>query len=563
MRLPFSVTDASLRDGLEDFVLKRMHGEEVSRLGTLLDRVGFYSIDCWGGATFYHALTTGAEDPWERLKRLRRAIRHTPLQMVVRGQMLVGFKPYQKEVVRKFLAKAANLGMDIFRIYDQLNDLANMRPAIVMAKELRKEVEATVLYSPTPGITQEDYLRLAEDLINVGADSICINDSLGTMTPAQVASLATTFKWNYQRPLRLHLHDSQRTAVEAYLVGVQAGAERVDTVMAPLVWSDCPPAVENLLQAAERGPFEPRIDPAALAAVGEYLQELKAAHRYQETARRKIEETGVEGQLPGLLRDYLREELRSRQARDRQQAAFKEAHRVWKDLGFPPLKGRVLEIVGDQALTNLFTGQRYAQLTDDMQDLIRGRYGSLYSITDETLRHLALSLREKERNHPWEGRLQQPPGITQEEDILTYSLFPDEAVYYFQQRERRQTAPPAAKPPQPKVPTVPAVQPAAAMPRGLSLTLKGEEVAARLEAIGPLRGNKQTLFITIGDMTEEIEVTFVAGGEAKPEYLVTIHGETHRLRIKKVFPKEEEYTPIFLEVDDKLEEFLIKHLHID
>ncbi len=562
MKLPFHITDASLRDGLEDFVLKRMHPEEVTRLGTLLDRVGFYSIDCWGGSTFYNALTGLLEDPWERLKRLRRAIRHTPLQMVVRGQMLVGFKPYQKEVVRKFLAKAANLGMDIFRIYDQLNDLANMRPAIVIAKELRKEVEATVLYSHSPTVTQTDYLRLAEDLINVGADSICINDSLGTMTPEEVASLATTYRWHFHQPLRLHLHDSHRKAVEAYLVGVQAGAERVDTVMAPLMGSDCPPAAEQLLAALRQTSFDPQIDLSALEAVTEYLQELKAAHRYQEVPARRSDDTGTEGYLPALLKDYLREELRSRQARDRLQAAIKEAHRVWQDLGFPPLKGRILEIVGDQALTNLFAGQRYETLTDDMQDLIRGRYGSLYSITDETLRHLALMLREQERNHPWEGRLRQPPGITQEEDILTYSLFPDEAVYFFQQRDKKQAAA-AAKAAAPKAPTAPATRLAQGIPRGLSLTLKGEEVGARLAAIGPLRGNKQTLFVNIGDMTEEIEVTFVSSGTARPEYLVTLHGETHRLKIKKVFPKEEEYTPIFLEVDDKMEEFLIKHLYID
>lgn len=563
MRLPFHITDTTLRDGLEDFVLKRMHPEEISRLGTLLDRVGFYSIDCWGGSTFYQAVAGLLEDPWERLKRLRRAIRHTPLQMVVRGQMLVGFKPYQKELVRKFLAKAANLGMDIFRIYDQLNDLANMRPAIVMARELRKEVEATVLYSHNPAVTQDDYLRLAEDLINVGADAICINDSLGTMTPEQVASLVTTYKWQFHQPLRLHLHDSQRKAVAAYLVGVQGGAERVDTVMGPLVWSDCPPAAEQLIAALRQTSFDPQIDEAALEAVTKYLQDLKAAHRYQEPPRRKSEETGAEGYLPGLLKEYLREELRSRQARDRLQAALKEAHRVWQDLGFPPLKGRILEIVGDQTLANLFAAKRYENLTEDMQDLIRGRYGSLYSIANETLRHLALMLREQERKHPWEGRLRQPPGITQEEDILTYSLFPDEAVHFFQQRDQKQAAAAAAKPAAPKTQALPATRLAQTMPRGLSLTLKGEEVAARLEAIGPLRGDKQTLFITIGDMTEEIEITFLSGGDAKPEYLVTLHGESHRLKIKKVFPKEEEYTPIFLEVNDKLEEFLIKHLHID
>lgn len=563
MSLPVSVTDTTLRDGAESFVLKLLNQEELSRLGKLLDRAGFYSIDCWGGSTFYAALTELQEDPWERLKRLRRAIRHTPLQMVVRGQMLVGFKPYHKEVVRKFLAKAANLGIDIFRIYDQLNDLENMRLAIAMAKELRKQVEATVLFTLNPAITQMDYLRLAEDMINLGADAICINDSLGVMTPEQVVSLVTTFRWNFHQPLRLHLHDNQHRAVAAYLVGFRAGVERVDTLLAPLAWPEGPPAVEQLLEALAGSLYDPRIDRQVLADLAEYLETLKKAHRYQEPVRRPVEDSGGVGFLPETLKEYLKEELRSRNARDRQQVAFKEAHRVWSDLGFLPLKGRILEIIGGQALANVFSQERYEKLTDDMIDLIKGSYGPLYSIANEELRRLAIQAREEERGHSWEGRLRQPAGITQEEDILTYSLFPDEAARLFRVRAEKQAAPPVAKPASRLEPPRPATRLAPAIPRGLSLAFKGEEMAARLEAIGPLRGNKQTLFVNIGDITEEIEVTLLSTGGTMPEYQITLHGETYHLKFKKVFPKEEEYTPIFLDINDQLEEFLIKHLQID
>jgi pyruvate carboxylase subunit B len=563
MSLPVYVTDTTLRDGAENFVLKELHQDELSRLGKLLDRAGFYSIDCWGGSTFYAALTELKEDPWERLKRLRRAIQNTPLQMVVRGQMLVGFKPYHKEVVRKFLAKAAGLGIDIFRIYDQLNDLENMRLAIAMAKELRKQVEATVLFSANPAITQTDYLRLAEDMINLGADAICINDSLGIMTPEQVASLVTSYRWNFHHPLRLHLHDNQKKAVAAYLLGLRAGVERVDTLLAPLAWAEGPPAVENLIEALAGTLYDPQIDREVLKALAEYLQALKTTHQYQEPPRQPAEDSSVAGYLPQTLKEYLKEELRSRNARDRQQAAFKEAHRVWSDLGFLPLKGRILEIIGGQALINVLAHQRYEKLTEDMIDLIKGRYGPLYSIANEELRKLALEAREAERGQSWEGRLRQPAGITLEEDILTYSLFPDEAAHFFQVRSEKQAAPAAAKPAAPVEPPRPATRLAPTIPRGLSLTLKGEEMGARLEAIGPLRGNKQTLFVNIGDMTEEIEVTLLSTSGTMPEYLITLHGETYRLKFKKVFPKEEEYTPIFLDINDQLEEFLIKHLHVD
>ncbi len=563
MSLPVHVTDTTLRDGAENFVLKELHQEELGRLGKLLDRAGFYSIDCWGGSTFYSALTELHEDPWERLKRLRRSIQNTPLQMVVRGQMLVGFKPYHKEVVRKFLAKAAGLGIDIFRIYDQLNDLENMRLAIAMAKELRKQVEATVLYSLNPAVTQVDYLRLAEDMINLGADAICINDSLGIMSPEQVASLVTTYRWNYHLPLRLHLHDNQKKAIESYLLGIRAGVERVDTLLGPLAWTEGPPAVENLLKSLRNTSYDSQLDMTALEAIAEYLQSLKESHHYQEPLVRKTEENPAEGYLPELLKDYLREELRSRNARDRQHVAFKEAHQVWKDLGLLPLKGRILEIIGGQALANVFSEKRYKNLTEDMIDLIKGRYGPLYSIANEKLRKLALEAREAERGKSWEGRLRQPPGITQEEDILTFSLFPDEAARFFHARAEKQTAPPTPKPVKPAAPPPVAARLAPAMPRGLSLTLKGEELGARLEGIGPLRGNKQTLFVNIADMTEEIEVTLLSSSDTMPEYLITLHGETYHLKFKKVFAKEEEYTPIFLDINDKVEEFLIKHLQID
>ena len=264
-----------------------------------------------------------------------------------------------------------------------------------------------------------------------------------------------------------------------------------------------------------------------------------------------------------MMKDYLREELRRQNARDRQQAAFKEAHRVWSDLGFLSLKGRILEIIGDQAMANVFAGRRYENLTADMVDLIKGRYGPLYSLANEELRQRALGAREAERGQSWEGRLRQPPGLTQEEDVLTYSLFPEEASHFFQVRAQKQAAPPTFKPLAPAAPPPTSSRLTPAIPRGLSLMLKGEEVGARLEAIGPLRGSKQTLFVNIADMTEEIEVTLLSSSDAMPEYLITLHGESYRLKFRKVFPKEEEYTPIFLDINDKLEEFLIKHLHID
>jgi len=565
MSLPVQITDTSLRDGEEGFVLKQIRLEELNRLGKLLDRVGFYALDCWGGSTFQAALVQLKEDPWERLKKLRRAVKNTPLQMIVRGQMLVGARPFHKEVVRKFMARAANLGIDIFRIYDQLNDLENMQMAIALGKELRKQVEATILFSINPAVQIDDYVQRAGDLVNLGADAICINDSLGVMTVQQVATLVRHYRHQYHQPLRLHLHDNHGNALAAYLVGIRAGVERVDTTLNALTWPYGPPAVESLLFSLGGTLYDPQLDVEALGEVSEHLKLLKGAYKYHPPAFPRVEEYISANYIPPLLKEFIREELIRRDARDRQQAVYKEAHKVWGDLGFLPLKGRILEIVGEQSVENVLSGERYTKITEGMANLLKGRYGPIDSLASNELVQLALEARGAEREKTWEGRLRQAPGLTQEEDILTYTLFPEEADHFFQHRSQ---AAAAARGPKPlpvdlKAPAQAPIHMAPGMPRGLTLTHRGEEVSARLEGLGPFRGSKQTLFINVGDNTEEMEVTLVAGSSSLPEYRITFHGETYAVKFRKAFPKEEEYTPIFLEINQQIEEFLIKHIPMD
>jgi len=552
---PVKVTDVTLRDGLEDFVLKHFRLEDLARFGELLDRAGFYSIDCWGGATFYAALADLREDPWERLKKLRRALRHTPIQMILRGHMLVGFKPYQDEVVRKFMARAANLGVDIFRVYDNLNDLDNMAAVIATGKELRKQVEATVLFSLNPHITNEDYLNLAGGLINLGADVICINDSYGVINPHQVATLVNSYRRYYLQPFRLHLHNNHQTAITSYQEGIRQGVEMVDTTLAALAWPYGPPPVESLMSTLGGSPHDPHIEPDILAEASDYLDFLKEKYRYQEPPPRKLDDSLGPGYLPGPLKEFIREEMIRREARDRQQAAYKEAQQVWGDLGYPVLKGRILEFVGVQAVENLFTPRRYDKLTQGMRDLIRGKYGRLHSPVTEELQFLALAGGETPGAEAPEmaGPLLSLPELTAEEDILTYSLFPEEAEALFYQRS--QPAPPSG----PQAPIQAAAIAAQPAIRRLTLAHKGEEVQTRLEGVGPMRKGRQVIFIHIGDQTEEVEVQLAPDAEGKPEYLISFHSETYRIKVGKTFPKEQEYTPMFLEVNGNRKEFLIKH----
>ncbi|MBI4795637.1 MAG: hypothetical protein HY790_07340 [Deltaproteobacteria bacterium] len=558
---PVKVTDVTLRDGLEDFVLRHLRLDDLGRLVGLLDRAGFYSLDCWGGSTFYAALMDLKEDPWERLKKMRRALTRTPIQMILRGRMLVGFKPYQIEVVQKFITRAAHLGVDIFRIYDNLNDLENMETAIATAKELRKQVEATVLFSLNPHVTNDDYLQLAGGLVNAGADVVCLNDSFGVMNPHQVETLITAYRRYFSQPLRLHLHNNHQAAITSYQEGVRQGAELVDTTLAALSWSYGPPPVESLMFALGGSSHDPHIDLDALGEVTEFLDHLKEKYNYREPPPRKMDDRLGPDYLPGPLKEFIREELKRRDARDRQRVACKEAQQVWSDLGYPALKGRILEIVGLQAVENISSLQRYKTIIPIMADLIR-EYGRLHSPILLELQSRALAPEEvAAATLEKEGKLRTLPGLEREEDVLTYSLFPEEAEAFFHFRAEGGRAPapaPAAAPAPGPYPLIGALT----TPE-LTLTHKGEEVWARLDGVGSVRKGKQVLFINIQDHIEEIEVQLVPGEGGHHDYLVTFHGDTYRIRVSKTFPKEQEYTPVFLEINGQMEEFLIKNPAIE
>lgn len=554
---PVKVTDVSLRDGLEDFVLKYLRLEELVRLASLLDRAGFYSLDAWGGRTFFAALTEAKEDPWERLRRTRRALSHTPLQMILRGRMLVGFKPYHHEVVRKFILRAAHLGVDIFRIYDNLNDAENMAVAIATAKELRKQVEATVLISLNPRVTTDDYLSMAGELINLGADVICVNDSFGVITPHQVANLVAAYRRYYHQPLRLHLHDNHQAAISCYQEGVRRGAEMVDTTLAALSWPYGPPPLQSLMFSLGGTVHDPHIDMDILGEISEYVEYLKDLYQYREPPVRKAEDRLGPAYLPGPLRDFVREELIRRDARHRQQAAFKEAQAVWGDLGYPALKGRILEIVGLQAVENIFLGERYDKLIPSLVDLLRGKFGRLHSPMRLDLQERALAGTEASGEAPedQEGQLLSRPGLEGEEDLLTYTLFPDEAEALFHRRGDGVGA--GTRTPQRPAPGTAPFLPPLSLPQ-ITMAYKGEEVQARLEGVGRVRKGRQVMFINIHDNLQEIEVEPIPGGGDFPEFLVTFHGETHRIRISKTIPRDQEYTPVFLEINGQVEEFLVK-----
>jgi pyruvate carboxylase subunit B len=378
------------------------------------------------------------------------------------------------------------------------------------------------------------------------------------MTPHQVANLVTAYRRYFHQPLRLHLHDNHQAAIACYQEGVRHGAELVDTTLSALSWPYGPPPLQSLMFSLGGTVHDLHLDLDVLGEVSEYIDFLKEKYQYREPPPRKVDDHLGLTYLPGPLKDFIREELGRRDARDRQQVAYKEAHQVWDDLGYPALKGRILEIVGLQAVENILSGRRYEKLIPSLQDLLRGKFGRLHTPVQVDLQRQALYGEEAsgEKSRESEGQLLTRPDLQKEEDILTYTLFPEEAQAFFVRRTAGLPGPARVHPktaPQPYPFLAPLSTP------GLTMTHKGEEVQVGFKGVGPVRKGKQVLFINVGDQVEEIEVQLISGAGGKPEYLITFHGDTYRIRIGKTFPKEQEYTPIFLEINGQMEEFLIKN----
>jgi conserved carboxylase region containing protein len=413
-----------------------------------LDKIGYWSLECWGGATFDSCMRFLNEDPWERLRALRKAMPNTKLQMLFRGQNILGYKHYADDVVDAFVKKSIENGIDVIRIFDALNDTRNLKAAITATKKYGGICEAAISYTTSPVHNEEYFVKLAKELEEMGADTICIKDMANLLLPYDAASLVKKLKENVKIPIHLHTHNTTGTGDMVNLMAAQAGVDIVDTALSPLANGTSQPATESLVATLAGTERDTGLDLAALADVAAHFRDVANRLKAEGILDPKVLNVDTKTlmyQVPGGMLSNLLSQLKQANAEDKFYDVLAEVPRVRKDFGYPPLVTPTSQIVGSQAVLNVLSGERYKTFTKESKGLLRGEYGRLPGEVNEEVRKKALGNAELITCRPadmlapeldkYREEVKSIPGFNgSEEDVLSYALFPQVATKFFASR---------------------------------------------------------------------------------------------------------------------------------
>jgi len=428
----------------------RMRTETMLGIAEKIDNVGFWSLETWGGATFDVCIRFLAEDPWERLKALRKTIKKTRLQMLLRGQNIVGYRNYADDVVIKFVEKATQNGIDVFRVFDAVNDIRNVETAIKAVKKAGAHAQGTICYTISPVHTTEHYLKVANQLAELECDSICIKDMAGMLAPQAAYELISTLKKKIGLPIHLHCHSTSGMALMTYQKACEADVDILDTSFSPFAWGTSQPPVETLVAALQNTPRDPHFDMTLLVEITEYFRNLREKYydpmRLIDPMAERVDTSILVHQIPGGMFSNLISQLKEQNALDRLKEVLAEVPKVRKDLGYPPLVTPTSQIVGTQAVLNVISGERYKIVPKEVKDYVKGLYGKPPAPISGKIRMKIIGtekliterpadlLKPELGNIPEEAK----PYIKSEEDQLTYILFPKAAMEFFKKRETKQ-----------------------------------------------------------------------------------------------------------------------------
>jgi pyruvate carboxylase subunit B len=372
-----AITETVLRDGHQSLIATRMRTRHMLPAAERLDAVGYRSLEVWGGATFDVCLRFLNEDPWERLRAIKRVVRRTPLQMLLRGQNLVGYRHYSDDLVRAFVEEAAAGGIDVFRVFDALNDPANMATALAAVKRAGARAQATICYTSSPVHTLESFVAVGRKLAELGADELCIKDMAGFMPPGPAASLVRALVKEVGLPVVVHTHSAAGLSTLTCLAAADAGATAVDAALSPFAGGASQPPTESIVGALKGGPGDPRLDLGALADLAEYFRGVLDHYRPLLDIRSlQTDPLILTHQVPGGMLSNLLSQLKEQEALGRLGEVLAEVPRVRADLGYPPLVTPTSQIVGIQAVLNVLAGERYRTITEEVRDYVRGLYGT-------------------------------------------------------------------------------------------------------------------------------------------------------------------------------------------
>jgi len=414
-----------------------------------IDQVGFFSLEVWGGATFDVSIRYLTEDPWDRVRALKKHVRKTPLQMLLRGQNIVGYKNYPDDVLIKFIENAAEVGIDIFRIFDAVNDTRNLETSIRTVKKVGAHAQGSVCYTISPVHTTEHYVKIANRLAELGCDSICIKDMAGMLAPNDASEIISALKKEIGLPVHLHCHSTSGMALMTYLRACDAGVDIIDTAFSPLAWGTSQPPVETVVAAFKNTSRDPGFDMELLMEISEYFRGLRQKYydpiHLIDPMSERVDTSILIHQIPGGMFSNLISQLKEQKAMDRLEEVLEEVPRVRKDLGYPPLVTPTSQLVGTQAVFNVLSGERYKIVPNEVKDYVKGFYGRSPAPIDEDIKKKIIGDEKIITCRPadlLEPQLKSVPAearqlFQKEEDVITYALFPKTAMEFFRKRAQK------------------------------------------------------------------------------------------------------------------------------
>lgn len=448
---PVKITDTTLRDAHQSLIATRMTTEEMLPIVSKMDQVGFHAMEVWGGATFDSCLRFLKEDPWERLRKIRNEAKNTKLQMLFRGQNILGYRHYADDVVEYFVQKSIANGIDIIRIFDALNDMRNLQTAVKAANKEKGHAQVAIAYTISEVHTLEYYVNLAKEIQQMGADSICIKDMSGLLLPYLAEELVGAIKKAVpELPLEVHTHYTSGLGSMTYLKAVEAGCDIIDTAMSPFAMGTSQPATEVIVETFKGTPYDTGINPDVLTEITEYfrpIREKALESGLMSTKMLEVDINALRYQVPGGMLSNLVSQLKGQNAEDKYYEVLREIPRVRADFGYLPLVTPTSQIVGTQAVFNVLAGERYKMVSKESKGIVKGEYGSTpIAISDEVAKKIIgneerITCRPADLIEPELPKFEKEMSAykTQEEDVLSYALFPQVAMEFFKYREAQQT----------------------------------------------------------------------------------------------------------------------------
>ncbi len=524
------VMETALRDAHQSLLATRMTTPDILDISNVLDNIGFWSLEVWGGATFDSCLRFLKEDPWERLRRIRKAYKNSRLQMLLRGQNLVGYRHYADDVVEKFVSLSADNGIDVFRIFDSLNDFRNIRKAVEIAKKKKKAVEGTICYTTSPVHTNELFLDMAVELEEMGSDTIAIKDMAGLLSPSNAYDLVAMIKKKVGIPIHIHSHSTCGFASMSLLKAVEAGADIIDTAISSLAGGTSHPPTESMVFTLQEMGYDLDLDHEKLKEAADYFRKVRKKYAAFESEYTSINTDMIVTQVPGGMMSNLASQLKEQNALDKMDEVLYEVPQVREDFGFPPLVTPSSQIVGTQAALNVITGEKYKVITSETKNYLKGYYGKPPAEVNKEVQKKVLGDEEVITVRPadlLEPELNKDLGaikenILSDEDLITYVLFPKIAEDFFKDRKEG------------KLPDYSNAESENTFLRSISQN-QSENIT------GGLADGKD-------------------GGLAPSEFNVTVHGETYKIKIAGVGHKSDQKRPFFINVDGIMEEIVIESL---